>query len=191
MKAVDFRQMKDGSRADYELLERYERQYIETLPDRVLAMLRTLDGGLDGYLVTRLEHSLQTATRAENDGADDELVFAALLHDIGDVLAPENHAQLAASIIRPYVREEVAWIVEHHGEFQMYYYAHHLGGDRDAREVYRDHEWFDACLRFCEAWDQASFDPDYPTRPLEHFEPLVRRIFARKPFDAAIVGARS
>ncbi|MGD2130172.1 MAG: HD domain-containing protein [Lysobacterales bacterium] len=191
MKTVTFRQMKHGSRADYELLNRYEREYIEALPDRVLAMLRTLGDSLDGYRVSRLEHSLQTATRAENDGADEELVFAALLHDIGDVLAPENHSQLAASIIRPYVREEVTWIVEHHGVFQMYYYAHHSGGDRDAREAYRGHEWFDACARFCEDWDQASFDPDYPTQPLEHFEPLVRRIFAREAFDPAIVGART
>jgi predicted HD phosphohydrolase len=188
MDTVAFRQMKDGDRADYELLDRYEREYSAALPDRVLAMLRSLDGSLGGYRVTRLEHSLQTATRAENDGADEELVFAALLHDIGDVLAPENHAQLAASIIRPYVREEVTWIVEHHGVFQMIYYAHHVGGDRDAREAYRGHRWFDACARFCEDWDQASFDPDYPTQPLEHFEPLLRRIFARKPFDPAIVG---
>ena len=187
MDTVAFRQMKDGDRADYELLDRYERQYIAALPERVLAMLRSLDDSLGGYRVSRLAHSLQTATRAENDGADEELVFAALLHDIGDVLAPENHAQLAASIIRPYVREEVTWIVEHHGVFQMVYYAHHVGGDRDAREAYRGHPWFDACARFCEDWDQASFDPDYPTQPLEHFEPLLRRIFARKAFDPAIV----
>jgi len=189
METVAFRQMKDGSRADYELLHKLERQFIDTLPDRILGTLRSLDDSLDGYQISRLEHSLQSATRAENDGADEELVFAALMHDIGDVLAPANHSQLAASVIRPYVREEVTWIVEHHGLFQMYYYAHHLGGDRNAREAYRDHPWFDACMRFCEDWDQASFDPTYPTRPLEHFEPLVRRIFARTPFDPDVVDA--
>lgn len=183
METVAFRQMKDGTRADYELLDRYERQYIDALPDRILAALRGLDDSLGGYRISRLGHSLQTATRAQNDGADDEMVFAALLHDIGDVLAPENHSQLAASIIRPYVREEVTWIVEHHGLFQMYYYARHLGRDRNAREACRGHRWFDACARFCEHWDQASFDPDYPTRPLEHFEPLVRRMLSRKPFE--------
>lgn len=187
MDTVEFRHMKDGSQADYELLDRYERQHAAALPDRILDTLRALDGSLDGYRVSRLEHSLQTATRAENDGADEELVFAALLHDIGDMLAPENHSQFAASVIRPYVREEVSWIVEHHGVFQMYYYAHHVGGDRNAREAYRDHPWFEACAHFCERWDQASFDPDYPTLPLEHFEPLVRRIFARKPFDPDVM----
>ncbi|MFZ0485981.1 MAG: HD domain-containing protein [Arenicellales bacterium] len=189
METVAFRQMKDGSRADYELLDKLERQFIDALPDRILGALRSLDDSLGGYQISRLEHSLQSATRAENDGADEELVFAALMHDIGDVLAPANHSQLAASIIRPYVREEVTWIVEHHGLFQMYYYAHHFGGDRNAREAYRDHPWFDTCVRFCEDWDQASFDPGYPTRPLEHFESLVRRIFARTPFDPDVVDA--
>jgi len=191
METVRFRHMADGTREDYELLERIETQYIAALPDRILDALRGLHGALGGYQVSRLEHSLQTASRAEDDGADDEMVFAALLHDIGDVLAPANHSQYAAAIVRPYVREEVTWIVEHHGLFQMYYYAHHLGGDRGAREQYRGHRWFDACARFCERWDQAAFDPDYPTRPLEHFEPLVRRITAREPFDPAVVHAAS
>lgn len=187
MNTVAFRQMKDGTKADYELLDRAEQQYIAELPDRILDALRALDASLGGYQVSRLEHSLQTATRAENDGADEEMVFGALLHDLGDVLAPENHSQYAASIIRPYVREQVTWIVEHHGLFQMYYYAHHLGKDREAREAYRGHKWFADCERFCERWDQAAFDPDYPTRPLEHFEPLVRRIFAREAFDEDIL----
>ncbi|MDZ7842790.1 MAG: HD domain-containing protein [Gammaproteobacteria bacterium] len=182
MSTVSFRQMKDGTRADYELLERIEREYVAALPDRILDALRALDGSLGGYRVTRLEHCLQTASRAEADGADEEMVLGALLHDLGDVLAPANHSQYAAAIIRPYVREEVTWIVEHHGVFQMYYYAHHLDGNPDARELYRGHQWFDACAGFCERWDQAAFDPDYPTRPLEHFEPLVRRIFTREPF---------
>jgi predicted HD phosphohydrolase len=189
MNTVSFRQMKDGTRADYELLERYEHEYVGALPDRILDAMRGLDESFGGYRLTRLEHCLQTATRAEEDGADEEMIFAALLHDIGDVLAPANHSQYAATIIRPYVREEVTWVIEHHGLFQMYYYAHHLGGDRDARDAYRHHKWFGACEHFCEHWDQAAFDPDYPTRPLEHFEPLVRRIFLRPPFDSTVVNA--
>jgi len=189
METVAFRQMKDGTREEYELLERLEDRYIAALPDRILAALQGLDGTLGGYQVTRLEHSLQTASRAEDDGADDELIFGALLHDVGDVLAPANHSQYAAAIIRPYVRREVTWIVEHHGVFQMYHYAHHLGGNRDAREQYRGHRWFDACAAFCERWDQAAFDPEYPTRPLDHYESLVRRILSREPFDPVIVKA--
>lgn len=187
METVSFRRMKDGTKADYELLERLEQDFVDQLPDRILEALRRLDHTLSGYQVTRLEHSLQTATRAEDDGADEEMILGALLHDLGDDLAPANHSQYAASIIRPYVREEVIWIVAHHGMFQKYYYGHHVGVDPNERERFRDHPWFDACERFCERWDQAAFDPCYPTRSLEHFEPLVRRIFARAPFDPAVV----
>jgi len=139
--------------------------------------------------VSRLGHSLQAATRALTDGADDELVLAALVHDLGDELAPCNHAELAAAIVRPYVRAEVTWIVEQHGLFQTYYYAHHTGGDRLQRERLRGHRWYDACVAFCERWDQASFDPGYPSRPLEYFVPLVERIFRREAHDPRYVGA--
>jgi len=185
---VSFRQMKDSTAEDYRLLERYEHDYLRGLPDRLLAALAKLDTGLAGYPVSRLEHSLQTATRALRDGADDELVVAALLHDVGDDLAPYNHAAVAAAILRPYVRPEVTWIVEQHGLFQSYYYAHHYGRDRNGRERFRGHRWFDACAAFCERWDQASFDPGYASEPLERFVPLVRAIFSRPAHDAAYVG---
>ena len=180
---VSFRRMEDGTREDYLLLDESERRYAENLGERVLESLKKLDHSLFGYPVTRLQHSLQTATRAARAGADEEMITAALLHDIGDELAPYNHSEMAAAILRPYVRPEVAWIVEHHGLFQNYYYVHHFGGDRHARERLRDHRWYDACVHFCAAWDQCSFDPDYPHEPLEYFEPLVRRIFARAPHD--------
>ena len=181
---VSFRRMQDGTREDYELLDRSERDYARRLPDSILASMQKLDHSLFGYPVSRLEHSLQTATRALEAGADDELIVAALIHDIGDELAPYNHAEIAAGIIRPYVRPEVTWIVEHHGLFQNYYYVHHFGGDRNAREQFRDHPWFDACKDFCANWDQCSFDPDYRWEPLLSFEPMVRRIFARPAHDA-------
>jgi predicted HD phosphohydrolase len=180
---VSFRRMQDGTREDYLLLDQSERDYAVGLPDRVLGALRRLDHSLDGYPLSRLGHSLQVATRALADGADDELVLAALIHDIGDELAPYNHAEFAAAIIRPYVRAEVSWIVEQHGLFQNYYYVHYLGGNRDGRDRFKGHQWYAACAAFCERWDQASFDPDYPTRPLADFEPLVRRIFSRPAHD--------
>ena len=180
---VSFRRMEDGTREDYLLLDESEHRYAQGLADRVLESMRKLDHSLFGYRVTRLQHSLQTATRALRDGADDELVFAALLHDIGDEVAPYNHSEMAAAIVRPYVRPEVAWIVEHHGLFQNYYYVHHLGGDRNARDRLRDHPWYAVCVHFCAAWDQCSFDPDYGNESLEFFTPLVRRMLARTPQD--------
>ncbi len=185
MDQVQFVRMADGTKEEYEFLHGFERAYIAELPDRILANLRLLEGGLDGYRVTRLEHSLQSATRAERDGADVDWIVAALVHDIGDALAPENHSQLAAAILRPYVREEVTWVVNMHGVFQQKYYGEHLGVDPDARDAYRDHPWFDSCDRFCDRWDQASFDPDYDTLPLEHFEPMVREVFSRPAFAAS------
>ena len=188
---VSFRQMKDGTKEDYELLDEAEKRYALGLADRVLASLAKLDHALEGYPVTRLGHSLQAATRALRDSADEELVVAALIHDIGDELAPYNHAELAASILRPYVRPEVTWIVDHHGLFQNYYYVHHFGGDRNARERLREHPWYDACVNFCAAWDQSSFDPDYRSESLATFEPLLRRIFARPPHDPRYLAADS
>jgi predicted HD phosphohydrolase len=186
---VSFRRMEDGSREDYELLDKSEREYARHLPDHLLASLMKLDHSLEGYPVSRLGHSLQAATRAMRDGADDELLVAALIHDIGDELAPYNHTQIAAAIIRPYVRPEVTWIVEQHGLFQNYYYVHHFGGNRNAREQFRDHPWYQACKDFCANWDQNSFDPDYPTEPLSTFEPVLRRVFGRPPHDPRYVAA--
>jgi predicted HD phosphohydrolase len=180
---VSFRRMEDGTREDYLLLDAAGRKYAAGLADRMLEALRRLDHSFEGYPITRLEHSRQAATRAMRDGADEEMIVAALLHDVGDELAPYNHAELAAAILRPYVRPEVTWIVAQHGLFQNYYYAHHFGGDRNGRDRLRDHPWYGACVHFCAAWDQCSFDPDYPSESLEFFEPLLRKIFARPPHD--------
>jgi predicted HD phosphohydrolase len=185
---VSFQRMEDGTREDYALLDRAERDYVHALPDRLLEALRKLDQSLQGYQVSRLGHSLQAATRALKDGADDELIVAALIHDLGDELAPYNHSEIAAGIIRPYVRPEVTWIVEQHGLFQTYYYAHHYGRDRHAREKYRDHPWYQACKDFCADWDQCSFDPGYPSEPLSAFEPRLREIFSRPAHDPRYVG---
>ena len=182
---VSFTRMADGTREDYELLDRLEEEFAAGTADRVLAHLRELSGSLSGYQVDRLEHSLQTATRAYRDGADEEMVVAALLHDIDDLLAPHSHGELAALLLRPFVTERTCWIVRHHGLFQYYYYAHHLGGDRYARDRFRDHPWYQDAVDFCHRWDQRAFDPDYESLPLEFFEPMVRRVFAREPFSLA------
>jgi predicted HD phosphohydrolase len=184
---VSFRRMEDGTREDYELLDGAEREFVRRLPDRLLASLGRLDNSLEGYPVSRLEHSLQAATRALKDGADEELIVAALIHDVGDELAPYNHAAIAAEILRPYVRPEVTWIVEQHGLFQSYYYAHHLGGNRNGRDKFRDHPWYQACKDFCANWDQCSFDPHYRWESLARFEPLLREIFTRPPHDPRYV----
>ena len=179
--------MADGTREEYQNLHGLEREYISHLPTRLIDALRRLDDGLAGYQISRYQHSLQSATRALRDDADVEMIVAALLHDIGDDLSPENHSQVAAAILRPYVRAEVAWVVNMHGIFQMKYYGHHIDLDPNARDAYRGHPWYDSCDNFCERWDQESFDPGYPTEPIEVFEPMLAEVFSRSPFDPTIV----
>ena len=183
MEQAKFTQMKDGTKEDYLLLEKHEKKYIEGTADRLIKFMSGLSNTLEGYQITRLEHSLQTATRALNDKAGDEMVVASLLHDIGDELAPLNHSEYAAAVLKPYVSEKTHWIVEKHGEFQMYYYAHHLGGNKNQRDKYKDHKYYQDTVNFCENWDQKSFDPNFKSLPLKDFEPLVRKIFSRKPYS--------
>ena len=184
MEKVKFTQMKDGNKEDYLLLEKHEKKYIQGTADRLIKFMSSLNTTLEGYKITRLEHSLQTATRALNDKADDEMIVAALLHDIGDELAPLNHSEYAAAVLKPYVSEKTHWVVEKHGEFQMYYYAHHLGGNRNQREKYKGHKYYEDTINFCENWDQKSFDPNFKYLPLESFKPLVNKIFSRKPYSS-------
>ena len=185
---VNFVNMKDGTREEYELLARLEKPYLALTADRVLEELkRAGEATLEGYKITRLQHGLQSGTRALRDGADLDWVVGALLHDIGDGLAPQNHDKMSAEVIRPFVRWDVAWTVEHHGIFQMLYYGHHYGWDRNARDQFKDHPVFDNCAEFCERWDQSSFDPDYPTETLDMFEPMVREVFGRKAYSPEII----
>ncbi len=182
MKKVNFTEMKNGSKEDYELLEKYEKNFERKTADRLLKYLASQTTTLEGYQITRLEHSLQAATRAYKNGESEEMVVATLLHDIGDDLAPMNHSQYAASIIRPYVSEKTYWIILHHGLFQTYYSAHLLGGDRNARDKFKNHKYYQDTVDFCEKYDQSSFDPNYKSMSLEDFEPMVKKIFDRKPF---------
>ncbi len=170
METICFTRMEDGTREEYVFLEqRWDAHHHGVLADHVLGLLRRLEGPRLGYQIDRYQHSLQCATRALRDRADEETVVCALLHDVGDTFAPDNHGEFAAAILRPYVGAENYWIIKHHGVFQGYYYWHHVGRDRDARERYRDDPRFAACAAFCARWDQTSFDPDYGTLPLEAF----------------------
>lgn len=190
---VTFTRMDEGTCEDYQLLDRRFRAHAGGLADEVLAMLKRLGGDPIGYRVDRLQHSLQTASRAQRDGADEETVVAALLHDIGDTLGVYNHPDIAAAIVKPFVSEANHWMVEKHGIFQGYYFFHHLGLDRNVRDQFRGHPHFEHCAQFCHLFDQPAFDKDYKSMPLSEFEPMLRRVMAapkqsiylRKDGDAA------
>ncbi|MGZ3378437.1 MAG: HD domain-containing protein [Phenylobacterium sp.] len=171
-----FHAMTEGTQEDWAAIMRAAAPHRGELADRLLAHLKLLDNDHGGFAVDRLEHSLQTATRAHRDGRDEEYVICALMHDIGDILMPANHAELGATIMKPYISEANHWMMDKHGIFQGYYFFHYLGLDRDMREQFRGHPHFEYCAQFCHLYDQSSFDPAYDSMPLEAFEPMLRRV---------------
>ena len=174
-----FHAMTEGTAEDWAIIAKASEEFGRGLADRLLAHMMMLQGDCGGFAVDRLEHSIQTATRAHRAGKDEEYVVCALLHDIGDVLGPRNHADIGAAILKPYVSEANHWMLANHGIFQGYYFFHHLGLDRDMREQFRGHPHFEHCAQFCHLFDQPAFDPAYDSMPLEAFEPMLRRVVAR------------
>lgn len=174
-----FKAMQQGTAEDWQLISSHFRAFSQGLPDRVMTHLKLLDGDYGGFPIDRLEHSLQTATRAHRDGRDEEYVVCALLHDIGDTLGSYNHPDIAAAILKPFVCEENLWMVEKHGVFQGYYFFHHLGMDRHLRDQFKDHPLYQRTAEFCAKYDATAFDPDYESEPLSFFEPMLRRVFAK------------
>lgn len=179
-KKVEFTSMKEGTKDDYDLITIHDSENERQLFDRVINWLEMMNGE-SPYKISRLQHCLQAATRAENDGADTETIVCALMHDIGDVISPSNHSQVSAALLRPYVSEKNYWIILNHGLFQGYYWMHHYDEDRNARDKYKNHQYYQDCVDFCTKWDQISFDPDFDTKPLNYFIPMIKEIFLRKP----------
>jgi predicted HD phosphohydrolase len=180
-----YRRMADGTAEDFAIVLTLGKVYRQGIVERMIAYLETRRGEGRGFLVDEYTHALQTATRALRDGADDETVVAALLHDIGDGLAFDNHAAMAATVLQPYVTPETHWMIAHHDVFQGYHWFHHIGLNRDMRERWRGHPCFERTAEFCGRWDQEAFDPDYDTLPIVAFEPALRRVFAREPWSLA------
>ncbi len=174
-----FRKMTNGTQEEYAAIAAANAAHVKGLPDQIERHLAMLADGEGGFAIDRLTHSLQSATRAHRDGRDEEYVVCALIHDIGDTLGPANHADMAATILQPFVSERNHWIVKHHGIFQGYYFFHHLGLDRNLRDEFKDSPYWRDCVEFCAKYDQNCFDPDYDTLPIEFFRPMIERVFAR------------
>ena len=181
-----FHAMTESTFDEWQMIGGELKLWAERLPERLISHLKLLRGDHGGFPVDRLEHCLQTATRAHQAGRDEEYVACALLHDIGDTLGPHNHADVAAAIVQPFVSEENHWIVSHHAIFQGYYFFHFLGLDRDLREQFRGHPHFEKTEEFCRVFDQVAFDPGFRSMPLEAFEPMLRNVF-REPRQSIYV----
>ncbi len=174
-----FTRMDESTAEQWAVIGRETAEHQPRVAERALELLRSLAEVTDGFAVDQLTHALQTATRAERGGADPEMVFASLFHDIGKAISVPGHPEIAAAILKPYVRPEVYEVIRAHQDFQGAHYYGHFGGDPNARAKYEGAEWFDLAARFADEWDQTAFDPEYDTLPLEHFEPLVREMFGR------------
>ena len=178
-KQATFSEMKNGTAEDYEIIGEHGSKFASELPNRILPHLDLLRGDTGGFAVDRFTHSIQTATRAHRDGKDEEYVVCALLHDIGDTIASANHADLAATMLEPFVSEKNYWIVKHHGIFQGYYFFEHLGLDKNMRDQFKGHEFWNDCAEFCSKYDQNSFDPEYENMDIKEFIPMVHNVFAK------------
>ena len=175
---ASFIRMDESTAEQWAVIGAETMQNQPRVAEEFLTMLRRLEGITDGFACDQLVHALQTATRAERDGADPEVVFASLVHDVGKIVSVFNHPAISAEMIKPYVRPEVYEMIRVHQDFQGKHYYHHFGGDAEARRKYEGEPYYDLAARFADDWDQTSFDPSYDTLPLEHFEPLVREITA-------------
>ena len=175
-----FTRMDEGTKEDWMIIGKAFHDFADGLVDRVLAHMRLLDGDFGGFNCDRLTHSLQTATRAYNDGRDEEYVVCCLLHDIGDVLGTYNHGAVAAAIMKPFTNEVNLWMLENHTDFQGYYYFDYMGLDKNRREVHKDSPYYEHTREFIDKYDMPAFDPDYPTMTLEDFEPMMRRVMVKK-----------
>ena len=178
-KQATFSEMKNGTAEDYAIIGEHGSKFASELPNRILAHLDLLRGDTGGFAVDRFTHSIQTATRAHRDGKDEEYVVCVLLHDIGDTIASANHADLAATMLEPFVSEKNYWIVKHHGIFQGYYFFEHLGLDKNMRDQFKGHEFWNDCAEFCSKYDQNSFDPEYENMDIKEFIPMVHNVFAK------------
>ena len=176
---MHFRRMDEGTDSDFAVLAHVHEQNVAGLPDLLMGMLTDLRSD-ESYPVDRCEHSLQAATRALQDGRDEEYVVCALLHDIGESLGPFNHGDVVAAILRPFVSEANHWMLAHHPVFQVYFYGQHLGIDPNERDAYRDSPHFDRTAEFCRLYDEVSFDVDYPSEPMSTFDPMVRRVLHKE-----------
>ncbi|MGY6500703.1 MAG: HD domain-containing protein [Acidimicrobiales bacterium] len=168
--------------ADYmTYVEGYLDEDLRQVPDRMMALLRSMDELVQGFAITQLEHSLQTATRAEQDGADLDMIVASLCHDIGKTFSNANHPAIAAEMLRPWVSDEAYWVVKYHQDFQGRHYYARIGLDPEMRRKHLGHPHYAMAERFADDWDQTAFDPDFESYPLDHFEPMVREVFSRPP----------
>jgi len=190
MHAITLKTLCEAKKEDFDAIERTSYEYASKVGERVMQSLAQLNDAMLGSQMSRLDHSLQTATRAWYDGADLDWIVSALVHNIGHVHAPFDNDEYASLVLRPFVREQCSWTVKTHMEFEKYHYGAQIGQDPDERERYRGTLYFNDGIEFCDRWYMLSVDPSYPSLPLEFFSPLVENVFSRSPYDITVTRPR-
>lgn len=175
---MSFKRMDEGRVEEWMAIGREVAKRQAQMPERIKSMLLELEEQVDGFNINQLQHGLQTATRALRAGASEEVIVAALCHDIGKVISIENHPAIAAEILKPYVSQETYEIVRTHQDFQGRHYYALMGKNPNARSQYENEPWYERAVQFTDEWDQVAFDHEYDTLPLSYFEPMIDHIFA-------------
>jgi predicted HD phosphohydrolase len=174
-----FRRMDESTAEQWGVIGQRTNANQGRVADRMIVLLESLATISDGFITDQLTHCLQTATMAQRAGADEEMIFGSLCHDIGKAVSVPNHGAISAEMIKPYVRDDVYKSILHHQDFQGRHYYNHFGAPTNMRDRFENESWFALCEEFTDDWDQQAFDPDYDTLPLEHFEPLIRKVTAQ------------
>ncbi|MBI3653087.1 MAG: HD domain-containing protein [Acidobacteria bacterium] len=188
---MSFTRMDEGRIEDWLVIAREVAARQARMPQIIKSMLQQLQEQVDGFNLNQLQHVLQTATRALRAGASEEMVVAALCHDIGKVISIENHPAIAAEILKPYVSQETYEIIRTHQDFQGRHYYALMGKNPNGRSLYEAEAWYSKAVQFADEWDQTSFDHEYDTLPLDYFEPLLERVFAQSSNAAALQAMQS
>ena len=173
-----FTRMQDGTAEDWAVIGAAHQEHFAGTPARMMDMLKSLQDVTVGFACDQLQHSLMTGTLARRDGASDEEVVIALLHDIGKAVNIPNHGAIGAELMRPYISEDAYHAIYHHQKFQGRYYYEYMGESAHLREDFKEESWYDLAEKLVDRWDAPAFDPDFEVDSLESFEPLIQKIFA-------------
>jgi len=174
-----FTRMQDGTAEDWAIIGAAHKEHFSKTPAHLMDMLRSLQQVTVGFACDQLQHSLMTGTLARRDGASDEEVAIALLHDIGKAVNIPNHGPIGAELMRPYVSEDAYHAIYNHQHFQGKYYYEFAGGNPNMREDFTQESWYDLAVKLVDRWDAPAFDPDFEVDSLESFEPLLEKLFAQ------------
>ncbi|AQT80174.1 HD family phosphohydrolase [Mycolicibacterium litorale] len=164
------------------------------------ALLNSLRGVWDEEAVDDLDHALQAATQAVDDGADDELVLAAALHDLAhsplcDSPDRDRHDVAAQDWLTPRFGTRVGWLAGAHVAAKRFLVATEPGyaaglsatsvvslqaqGGPGVDDTLTAHRWWPDALRL-RHYDDAAKVVGAPTISIDDVLAVAERVLARR-----------